>query len=102
MTTTTTIRRVLTGAAVAVVLSWAGAGPAAAEYDGGSGPPTVSREGFVDDADLVHLRTGMGAGFALALGGAAVVGLRHRLSRGGGGPPDKISHFHAAAGAGLA
>ena len=72
---TTTLRRILTAAAAAGVLSLAAAGPAAAEHERGSGPYSVAREGFVDDADLVPLRTGLGATLVgLALTAAAVAG----------------------------
>ena len=99
---TTTLRRILTAVAAAGVLSLAGAGPAAAEHERGSGPYSVSREGFVDDADLVPLRTGLGATLVgLALTGAAVAGL-HRHASGGAGPSRERGDLDPAPRAGLA
>ena len=99
----TTIRRILATAAAAGVLSLSTVAPAAAEYERGSGPQSPTREGFVDDADLVGLRTGLGALLGLALTGAAVVGIRrHHVSRSDGGAPDQVGDFHTTPRAGLA
>lgn len=97
---TTATRRILTAAAAAGVLSLAAAGPAAADYERGSGPYSVTREGFVDDADLVYLRTGMGALLGVGITGAVVVGLHRRVadrrvSGGSGGPSRKLGDLEA-------
>lgn len=98
----TTIRRILATTVVAGVLSLAAAAPAAAEHEPGSGPQTVTREAFVDDADLVYLRTGMGALFGIALAGAVAMGVRRRVSGSGGGTPDELGNLDTTPRAGLA
>ncbi|HEX6148538.1 hypothetical protein [Nocardioides sp.] len=98
-----TIRRILTTAAAAGILSLACAGPAAAEHEPGTGPRTVTREGLVDDDDLVYFRAGLGALFGIALTGAAAGGIhRHRQSGSGGGPSRELGDFETTSRAGLA
>ncbi len=97
-----TTRRILSTFAAAGVFSLATAVPASAQHEPGTGPQTVTREGFVDDADLVYLRTGMGALFGMTLTGAAVVGIHRRASRSGGGAPDQVRDFQTTPRAGLA
>ena len=98
----TTIRRILMTTAAAGVFSLATAVPASAEHERGAGPQSVTREGFVDDADLVYLRTGLGALFGMTFAGAAVVGIHRRVSASRGDAPDQLGDVQTTPRPGLA
>lgn len=109
---TTTTRRILSTLAAVGLLCLGTAGPAAAEHEPGSGPPSSTREGYVSDDELEPLRTGMGAVLVTALAGTAALAIRRRRhlvpspepreSWSRGAVPDQVSDFEPTSGARLA
>ena len=109
---TTTTHRILSTLAAVGLLSLGAAGPAAAEHEPGSGPPSPTREGYVSDDVDELVRTGMGAVFVTALAGTVVLTIRRRRhlvsisepreSWSRGAVPDQVSDFEPTSGARLA
>lgn len=108
----TTSRRILSTSLATGVLCLVSAAPAAAEYEPGSGPQSVTREGYVSDESIESLRTGMGVLMGMVVAGTVVVAVRRRtdhippepkrVSGNRGGSPDQVGDLQATPRAGLA